>query len=252
MKHFGCIQNTPSVQCSGSLIPSSNIPAHSWLVVSSSGRAVFIFHWDVGASIISVFTVFVVSQQLWQHLLLRPSLTCRRQRAHPSLHRTCHSHLWQTASCRRMFSLFPWSQHGCSHENTSECFMSPCRRQKILTRHKKLAHRGIPQKREPRDEWWRLTERERERCECFHIWRFLDVLLYTDCSGWRPWNKEWFLLNCILLKWKSTCEKSESHKNNTWLLLGNRYYYHFHYISNDTELLASITTYPTAITTSHM
>lgn len=162
------------MQCSGSLIPSSNIPAHSRLVVSSSGRAVLIFHWDVGASLICFLCFYDVSAALTASP--PPPVThlqeAARRRKAPSLHRSCHSHLWQTASCRRMFSLFPWSQHGCSHENAPECFMSPCRQQKIMTRHKRLAHRGISQKKEPRDEWWRLTERERK------MWIFSHLTLF--------------------------------------------------------------------------
>ena len=100
------------------------------------------------------------------------------RRKHPSLHRSCHSHLWQTASRRRMFSLFPRSQHGCSHKKhigTSECFMFLCRWRKIMTSHKKLAHRGVSQKRVPRNEWGRLTARKgREK----------DVMFFTSDAFW--------------------------------------------------------------------
>lgn len=99
---------------------------------------------------------------------LRPPVThpqaavCRRK--HPSLRRSCHSHLWQAASLCRMFNLFHGSRRGCSQESTPECFMSPSQWQEVMMRHVKLAGGGASQKRGPRDEWWRLTERQRWRC----------------------------------------------------------------------------------------
>lgn len=51
---------------------------------------------------------------------------------------------------------------------------------------RKLSHRGVSQKREPRDEWWRLTERGREKdvnifhircfCRCFVLRRLFAVV----------------------------------------------------------------------------
>lgn len=154
MKHFGCVQNTPTCSVLVVMISSSNIPARSQLVVSSSVRAVFIFPLRSSSYDHFCFLCFCdVPASLTASPL--PPVTHLQEaesRKEHSLDRSCQSHLWQAASLCRMFSLFPRSQHGCSRENTPECFMSPCRWQKIMTTHEKLARRGFCQKKEPRDE----------------------------------------------------------------------------------------------------
>lgn len=221
MKHFGCIQSTPSCSVLEVWFPAQT----SQLTVGSS------FHPLEGLCSFSTemqeLRSFLFSVLLWCSSTSDSISSGRRHSPaggsthSPSLHHSRHSHLWQTASHRRMFSLFPWSQHGCSHENTPECFMSPCRRQRITTRHKSCLTEASPKRgsQEMNDEDWQ-KEGERKMWIFSTSDAFVDVLFYADCSlwfneGWRPWTKEWFLLNYILLNWKSMCENPENHKDYT-------------------------------------
>lgn len=203
-------------------------PAHSQLVISSSGRAVFILHWDVGASIISGFCAFVTFQQLWQHLLCHLSLTFRRQRSGENT-RLCIAPVILTSD-----GLLPVAV--CLAYSPDHSTAAPMKTHlNILCLRvggRKIDTKSWLTEAPPERELNRRmkTDRKREKDVIFfHICCFLDALLFVDCSqlfikGWRPWTKDWFLQISILVKWKSMCEKSESHKNNTQILLGNRQY----------------------------
>lgn len=64
-------------------------------------------------------------------------------------------------------SLFPRSHHELCQEYIPQCFMSPCRGQKIMTRHHKLPLRAFSHKRQRMKykgrEGTRYNDRERER-----------------------------------------------------------------------------------------
>lgn len=140
-----------------------------------------------------------------------PAGSSAQENPPPPLHRSCHSHLWQAASLRRMLNLFHGSRRACSQESTPECFMSPSQWRKVMTRHGKLAGRGASQKRGPRDELWRLTERQRRRCTegAVIVWilfqQLSDVFWAISCApigqcGLTNVGKCWF---DRLWKWRT-------------------------------------------------
>ena len=152
----------------------------------------FIFNWEVCTWTIPtlcfcVSCVVLFAPRYWQPPLGYLWLTCRREkREKTSLNPEGRSDIltsdkllpfaiWYSSPSR-----FPWSHRGHCQEYIPQCFMSPCRWQKIMTRHDKLPLRAPQEARRWIIEAQRDTEAqaESERWLRFYLVRHFSTFFF--------------------------------------------------------------------------